>query len=336
MSRFGPVASWRACGLTPKRLGALLDDPGFVDVAELDLAGNPALGHDAIELLVVSGHLSHLVALDVSAVPVGDRGVEALAESEQAAGLRSLRFGMATRQKLGVPFAHGSRWAALATCGLGDRALDALAGSDHLGALRTLDLFAVEASPSAWGALASAPWLADLTGLGVGMTDALRGTPLRLLLEALRRVERLVLERLQLGEHAALVASADLLALRSLSLAGNTLSEAVFAGLASAPWPRLVSLDLSDTSVGPHLARFSPRTGLPALQRLGVRGHGLVTDEVELWYDQGMVVGQGQARMSLDEVQRHYLGDAGITLFEPRGLWGLGGGGWSAGAGCGP
>lgn len=314
----------RAARLDGTRLSRHLEQaaPGTLD--GLDLAGNPAVAGDLVDLLLASGHLPHLKWLDLSAIPLEGQAFATLVNSPGFSQVEVLLLGGIPRDELDLPFAR-SGWAAIATCELKDAALLALASSPYTGALRVLELSYVEATDAAWAALRDAAFVPQLTALAMRMVPDVARATLVGLLQRAERLERLALNNCGLGDEGvlALCRAPCLPTLERLLLPCNGVTRAGVATLMQTAFPRLRVLDLEGVSLDvPTIELLRRRTGPRALKTLVLSHESAVTTgQTEVWYDQGAAVGESAEVLRLWEVQKRFFADDTVSLTSGPSPW---------------
>ena len=232
----GPLArltSWealeRACQIAP-----------FASF-ELELDGQD-LGDEALVELASRPQMRHLTHLGLASHDLSWRSAQALADSEQLRGLRSLDLSFSQIGPEGVRALLSRPWQALHTlhlrwAGLRNAGAVALAQASGLEGLRELTLSSNQIGPSGLGALAESRQLEQLRGLGVSF-NPLGPAGIGAFAEAARmpRLTWLELESTRMGPRGAdaLARAGGLGGVRHLKLSANEFGPAGAHALASA------------------------------------------------------------------------------------------------------
>jgi len=262
------------------RLVKLVQSPLLRNVRELDLTGNESLGDSGPILLGRSKHLVRLDTLSLSYTELGDKGLQALAESPVFAGLRALDIS-------GNGQAGG-------TARLGLPGLRALANSPHLRQLDLLDVSGNYLSDSALRALLDGPTarhlsllVAHTNRLGDAGTAALAGS---LVFTKMAEMDGAIdLRRVEMGPAGAR-ALAECPAMKSvdrLDLEGNNLGDAGLVALTRSPHlTRLRVLSLRENRISDDGARALARSPLMAtLRELDMDDNLITRDSQDLLYE---------------------------------------------------
>jgi uncharacterized protein (TIGR02996 family) len=224
-------------GFDQEKAAALAGTPLWGRLRRLQLGRGPLGPVGLRELLRAPA--PHLTALSLRGDPIGDEGVEGLAESALLGGLAELDLdrcrltARGARALAASPRAAGLRALMLGNDALGDGGVAALAASPHLRGLRRLDLrgtvYGDTFGPAGVAALAASPVADGLTSLDLGSNFAIRDDAAR-----------------------ALAASPRLASLVVLSLRETKITEAGVAALLDSPHlGRLARLDLPPEAAPP-------------------------------------------------------------------------------------
>jgi len=313
------VASWNR--LTADTLTSVLDKAAQMELNGLALVGQWGIADVVVDRLLQTGHLGRLRWLDLSGVPIGDRGLHDLVSSPQAGRLETLILGALPRRPLGLLDPGPKPWSAMATCGIGDHGLQVLATSPHLGALRSLSLEFPVASPETLQAFVTSALMSALTAFGL-MHIKLTETVVAGLCRRATRLRSLAFSNCGLDYRVAgLLAGADARpAIERLAIPSNGWTINDLRTLFDAGWPGLEVLDLSEIHLDENAARFlAGARGMPALRRLILTDpSNIPTDEHEVWYDEyGVEMGGGVKYMRLHDVRKTYFTGAGFEIVGP-------------------
>jgi uncharacterized protein (TIGR02996 family) len=260
------------------RLAKLVQSPVLRHIRELDLSGND-LGNRGPNLLGRSKHLVRLDALNLSFTELGDKGLQALAESPVFSTLRSLQIsgnGQSVTARLGLP------------------GLRAVANSPHLTELTHLDVSNNNLSDTAIRALFDGPTARRLTRLDLH-TNRLGDAGTAALAESLvftkmAEMDRVIdLRRVEMGPSGAraLAESRALATVEELDLEGNYLGDAGLAALAASPrLSRLRILSIRENRISDDGVRALARSPVMAtLQIIRLKGNVITQDSADRLYE---------------------------------------------------
>ena len=293
------------------------------DTTGITFCGNVEVGDRMIDAL--GPVLPRLRHLDLTGVPIGPRGMHALANDARANTLEVVMLGGVKTCEIRGPQPVPQdkldpKWLALATCQLGDEGLYALGRATQLTALRKLDLSYVDASEATWATFARSPVVAQLECLALGLIDIEPAT-MAALCEHAVSLRALAIETQHANENARVLASSSLMPqIERLCLrwVRNETVEFVLDGA----WPRLHALELSPMLDARTIEIIAGRRGVPALRTLYLEPISqIATGKQEIWWDwTGSEIGSSPEYARLDDIVKSYLPHETITI-RPSPPW---------------
>lgn len=262
----------------------------------LKLGSFSAAGPQVVQLLLASGHPPQLKSLDLTATSIGAEGLAALVTDPSCAGLETLILGGVEARSIGARIRHDKKWAAMVTCDVDDAGLAAVIDSPWLKSLRRLDLSYTIARPETWARFAASDLVSRLTHFGAAMTSELSRVAWCTIVERATALEGLGLRCSDFGDEGvqALIRAGQ--GARRLELALSGLTLAGVRELLNAPFPKLEWLDLRGVPIDEALfTALLTRTGTKALRTVVLNEQTVIpTGAADVWYDQGMVVGESE------------------------------------------
>jgi uncharacterized protein (TIGR02996 family) len=261
----------------PELMSAVAALPQLARVRDLYVAHSRALSDEGAEALLFSEFLTGVRFLHFGRQNLTARGVAAVANACSLGGVERLvlfdnPIGSAGAAALAAsPVLRGLRDVSLDNCGIGAAGAEVLAASPVLASVLSLSL----ESARPFDAWATPP--PSRNAIGDAGAAALAASP------HVGRLDHLNLTFNDVGDDGAraLAASTALAALRNLNLGNNQIT-------------------------GTGAQALADGRGLAALTRLTLGGNPIYSGEKEIWYDQGVEIGEGDRRMTRQELRAAY------------------------------
>jgi hypothetical protein len=293
------------------------------DATGITFCGNVEVGDEMIDAL--GPVLPRLRHLGLAGVPIGPRGLHALANDPRASTLEVLLLGGVKASEIRGPWPVprdklDPTYSALATCRLGDEGVHALGQATQLTALRKLDLSNVVANEATWTAFARSPLIAQLECLALGFTEIEPAT-MAVLCEHAVSLRALAMETKYAAENARVLANSSLMPqIERLCL--RWVRNETVAFMLDGAWPRLHALELSPTLDARTIEIIAGRRGVPALRTLYLQPTSqIATGKQEIWWDwTGAEIGSSPEYAQLADVVKTYLPHETITI-RPSPPW---------------
>jgi hypothetical protein len=293
------------------------------DTTGITFCGNVEVGDEMIKAL--GPVLRRLRHLGLAGVPIGPRGMHALANDPRASGLEVLLLGGVMVREIGGPSPIppdklDPKYTAMATCRLEDEGVSALGHATQLAALRKLDLSNVVASKASWLAFAKSPLIAQLECLTLRGTHVEPAT-MAVLCEHAVSLRALAIETPHADENARVLANSPIMPqIERLCLrwVRNETIEFMLDGA----WPSLHALELSPTLDARTIEIIAHRRGVPMLRTLYLEPTSqIATGEQEIWTDwTGIEIGSSPAYIRIDDIVKQYLSHETIKIL-PSPSW---------------
>ena len=287
------------------------------DATGIRFRGNVEIADGLIDAL--GPVLPRLRDLGLVGVPIGARGMRALANDPRASAIEVLLLGsvMATEILGPKPIPEDKldpKLRALATCRLTDDGLLALGHATQLGSLRQLDLSNVVASSEAWLAFAGSPLVRQLACLVLGGIDIEPAT-MEVLCEHAVALRSLAIETSHADDNARVIASSRIASqLQRLGLrwVHNETIQLVLDG----PWPSLQVLELMPVLDARTIEIIANRRGTPAVRTLYLNYTSqIATGGEDIWTDwTGAEIGSSPSYLQLADLVKTHLANVTIKI----------------------
>jgi len=287
------------------------------DTTGIRFCGNVEIADGLIDAL--GPVLPRLRDLGLVGVPIGERGIRALANDPRANALEVLLLGGVMATEIRGPGRIPDdkldpKWCALATCRLTDAGLLALGHATQLTSLRKLDLSNVVASDQAWLAFASSPLVRQLECLVLGMIDIEPAT-MAVLCEHATALRSLAIETSHADDNARVLTSSRLVP-QLERLCVRWVDNETIRLVVDTRWPKLHTLELRPTLDARTAEIIANRRGVPALHTLYLNDTSqIATGEQEIWTDwTGAELGSSPAYTRIADVVKTYLPNETISI----------------------